>query len=213
MRLSVSPRVSFAILALAAACGDAARTRDPARDALPLDSVQSALEQQPPSHIDSIFPPEEEARRFRLEVGDSTETLRHAAPTRDALVERFRVAVEKNDRAALGQLTMNAAEFGSLVYLSSRYGHPPYFLKPQTAWFQLSANSNHDADILLRKFGGKPMRIDRVACADTALVEGQNRLWDGCRVRLKGDTTGLQLFGVILERDKRFKFLSLANKL
>ncbi len=200
-------------LAALAACGDSARTRDPARDALPLDSIQAALATQKPTHVDSIFPAPEEARRFRLEVGDSTDTLRHAANSRTQLIERFRMAVEKNDDAGLRKLAVDAAEFGSLVYLDSRYARPPYFLKPQTAWFQMSANSDHDASVLLRNYGGRPFRIASVTCADTVISEGRNRLWDGCRVRFTGDTTSAQLFGVILERQGRFKFLSLANKL
>ena len=194
-------------------CGDTRRPRDPERDALPIDSVQAAMARATPSHIDSVFPAAEEARRFRREVGDSTDTLRHAAASRDQLVERFRVAVERNDDPALRRLAVDAVEFASLVYLASRNARDPYFLKPQTAWFQLNANSEHDAAVLLRKFGGQPFRIASVTCADTAIVEGKNRLWDGCRVRFAGDTTSARVFGRIIERERRFKFLSLANKL
>ena len=194
-------------------CGDTRRPRDPERDALPIDSVQAALARTKPSHIDSVFPADEEARRFRLEVGDSTDTLRHAAVSRAELVERFRVAVERNDDPALRRLAVDAVEYASLVYLTSRNARPPYFLKPRTAWFQMSASSDRDASVLLRKFGGQPFRIASVTCADTAILEGMNRLWDGCRVRFRGDTSSARLFGLIVERDRRFKFLSLANKL
>ena len=199
----------FAV-AILAGCGD---RRDPERTALPIDSVQAALATQKPTHIDTVFSAEEEARRFRREVRDSTDTLRHAARSRDELLARFRTAVTANDLNQLRALVIDAGEFAWLIYPDSRYARAPYFLKPQTAWFQSIANSDHDGNILLQRLGGRSLSFTSVACRDTAIVEGRNRLWDGCRVQLPGDTTRFQLFGVILERDGRFKFLSLSNKL
>lgn len=198
------------LVVLASAC--ARDRRDPARDALPIDSVQQALARVTPVHVDSVYPPEEEARRFRVEVGRTVDTLRYAAPSRDALTRRLQRLVQQADTVALRRLALDVIEFGSLYYAHSRFARPPYFLKPQTAWFQISANSQHDLAILLRKYGGRPFRIRHLECAVPA-VEGPNRLHERCRVRLANDTAHVQLFGTILERDGRFKFVSFANKL
>jgi hypothetical protein len=209
-RLGHTLRTALPLLLLATACDRA--KRDPARDALPIDSVQKALAEFKPTHVDSVFPPEEEVRRFILELGRKTDTLRYAAPTRDALVSRFASLVEKNDTTALRHLGLDVIEFASLYYGSSRFAKPPYFLKPQTAFFQISANSEHDLQTLMRSYGGQPFRVASYDCP-APTVEGTNRVHERCRVRFKGDTTSFQLFGSILERDGRFKFVSFANKL
>lgn len=207
------PRVgrTLALVALAACGGGVGR--DAERDALPADSLATALAAHVPTHVDSVFPPGEEQRRFLAELGRTTDSLRDASRSRDALLARFTQAVAAADESALRAMQLDVVEFAALYYPVSRFARPPYFLKPQTAWFQISANAAHDARILLRRYGGRPLRLAHVDCPATPDVEGSNRLWSGCRVRVAGDTAALQLFGTILERDGRFKFVSLANKL
>ena len=209
-RLGPALCIALPLVLLVTACDRA--KRDPARDALPIDSVQRALAEFKPTHVDSVFPPEEEVRRFIAEIGRTVDTLRYAQPTRDALVQRFATLVEKNDTVAIRHLGLDVIEFASLYYATSRFAKPPYFLKPQTAFFQISANSEHDLNTLLRSYGGQPFRVSSYECPPPTR-EGPNHLHERCRVRFRGDTTSFQLFGSILEREGRFKFVSFANKL
>jgi hypothetical protein len=45
------------------------------------------------------------------------------------------------------------------------------------------------------------------------VAEGENRLHERCEVRVNAAGTPTRLFGTILERDGRFKFLGYANPL
>jgi hypothetical protein len=53
-------------------------------------------------------------------------------------------------------------------------------------------------------------------CPDSVDHQGMNRVWSRCvvtRLTSAGDTTRLRMFGAIVGREGRFKFLSLANGL
>jgi hypothetical protein len=53
-------------------------------------------------------------------------------------------------------------------------------------------------------------------CAGTPLVQGANRIYETCTLRIRsedGRTEDVRLFGSIVERDGRFKLLSLSNRL
>ena len=61
-----------------------------------------------------------------------------------------------------------------------------------------------------------PCSRNTVTCPDSADRQGMNTLWSGCvvkRVNAGGDTTQLRMFGAIVARQGRFKFLSLTNGL
>ncbi|MBI2795901.1 MAG: hypothetical protein HYX65_04255 [Gemmatimonadetes bacterium] len=213
--LHLRPLLVAALLAAASTAPSACRRdeADPARAALDVDSVRRVLAAATPAHVDSVFAPDEEVRRFKAAVRDSTDTLRQAAPSRDALVRALATAVARNDTARLRALAIDLREFAWLYYPTSRFAHDPYFLKPDVLWLQLTANSDHDGGVLLRKYGGRPMRVAAATCPGAARREGRNLLWEGCRLRLEGDSVPRQFFGTILERDGRFKLVSLANKL
>jgi hypothetical protein len=69
---------------------------------------------------------------------------------------------------------------------------------------------------LLARFGGRSIGYAGFTCPDSATRHGMNTVWAGCAVRLLspgGDTTSLRMFGPIVQRDGRFKFLSLTNGL
>jgi hypothetical protein len=66
----------------------------------------------------------------------------------------------------------------------------------------------------LARFGGRSVRYLSQDCR-RAEPQGENRFWE-CTVRVESDgkeQPPQRLFGSILERDGRYKFVSLANDL
>ena len=69
---------------------------------------------------------------------------------------------------------------------------------------------------MLARHGGRPLRVTALACPDSVEIEGANRVRQNCTVALRSSDTPLppnRYFGSIIERDGRFKFLSMANRL
>jgi hypothetical protein len=166
--------------------------------------------------VDSIFPIDEEIRRFQATVVDTPAALRGGAPDRDALVERFVAAVEATDTAALPDLVIDRAEFGFLYYPHTRFTAAPYELSPSLLWFQIQNQQSRGLTRLFRRMGGRPLGYRGYRCEDDARLEGPNRVWEACRLLLAGldgDTVEVRLFGSIVARDGVFKFVSLSNEL
>jgi hypothetical protein len=191
---------------LAAACG--------------ADTANTALSQAEPSAqagvVDSIFPVEEALRRFRATLPYEAGELENAAASSDELVQRFVVALEAADREALVRLVMNRSEFGYLYYEHTCYTRPPFELPPEVLWFQMQNRSGRGLTRLLDRLAGEPLGYLGYHCPEAAREEGPNRLWPDCMVRItspQGESVEARLFGSILERDGRFKFVSYANEL
>lgn len=167
--------------------------------------------------VDSIFPVEEEIRRFRLELNGATaERLEHSAPSRDELVNRLIGAIERTDSAEIGRLMISAAEFLDLFYPDSPYARPPFRQNPAFVWFQIGQNSEKGIGRAVQRYGGRPANFSGYDCDPEPEIQGTNRLWNGCRVHWKptADAAGtLRLFGTIIEREGRYKFVSYANDL
>lgn len=200
-------RLAAALLLGAAACR---------ADAQPTVSDPSA-ELRPASApvVDSILPIEEALRRFQAAAGPPPEAL-SGAPTRDSLVVAFVAAVERADTAALAALPLTAAEFGAFYYPHSRFTAPPYQLAPELLWLQIQNEQGRGATRLLRRFAGAPLGYLGYACEPEPRTEGPNRVWERCRLRLRGergDTVALRLFGSVLERGGAWRLMSLSNDL
>lgn len=166
--------------------------------------------------VDSIFPIDEEIRRFQTSIPDSVSELSAAAVSRDELVTRFFAALESNDRAAMQELALTTAEFAYLFYPHTRYTRRPYELSPALLWFQLENSGSKGLARVLIRYGGRPLASRGYVCSAEPEIEGPNRLWSGCTVQHvadSGDTVSLSLFGGIIERDGRFKFINFANRL
>ena len=165
--------------------------------------------------IDSVIPREEALARFRQGL-DSVSELTGGATSRDALVQGFIRAVEQRDTAALRAMVMTKAEFAWIYYPTTPQGLPPYDLSPSLLWFMLSERSQQGVAHLVQERFGLQLHVARYACDALPSVEGDNRLWGPCRlyrVQAPGDTAEERLFGSILERHGRFKFVNLSNKL
>lgn len=166
--------------------------------------------------VDSILPIEEEIRRFRATLEREPTSLAGGAGSREALVRMLVRALEGEDTAAFRVLAVDRAEFGMLYYPHSRYTSMPYELSPSLLWFQIANSSSRGVARGLDRLGGRPLGYLDHSCTGEGEVEGPNRLWGGCTVRRiaeSGDTLEGRLFTTILERDGRFKFLSLSNDL
>lgn len=162
---------------------------------------------------DSVLPREVELKRFRATEGRVTE-LTDGALTRDALVLGFINTVEEGNPAAAQRLAMSRAEFGWLYYPSNPFGRPPYDLSPELFWFTMDSNGRKGHDRVLRRFGGRPLGYRDYHCPAAPVVEGENRIHAPCEVTFndRGALVTARLFGPIIERDGRFKFVNLAAK-
>jgi hypothetical protein len=162
--------------------------------------------------VDSARSMEEELTRFRASLGRrGPRQLERAAHSRDALVRSFVRALEREDTTALASLVIDAAEFAWFYYPFTVYTHPPYSQPPGMLWLVTEQNSRKGLGRLLRTLGGRPLDIQGYRCARSE-PQDVNLLHLDCGVLFGSDTVPVRLFGTILERDGRFKFVSYANR-
>lgn len=192
-------------LGLALAACDGASARSSRAGAPPPPPVVVAV-------VDSALTPEEHLRRFR-EGLEPVRTLEGGASSRDALVEAWADAMERGDTARLVALHLTRAEFAYLYFPESPYAAPPTRTPPDFLWFQFRAGSEKGLNRAVRRLGGRPLRIDALACAPPK-SHGSSLLHEGCTVRRRTaeGTVEERLFGTIVEREGRFKFVTYANQ-
>lgn len=199
------------------ACGDRpGRPAPPPRTAADSQAAHVAEVVAAGGVVDSIIPIPEALARFRTGLAERPDSLRHGAPSRDALVARWAAAVATNDTATLNALMVDRAEFAWLYYPDARMSRPPYEAPPGLLWGQLLASSEDGATQLLRRYGRARFAVVALRCPEAPVTEGRNRLHERCEVRVRtatGTLPATRLFGTILERDGRFKFLGYANAL
>lgn len=214
----------FAAAAAAVAC-DSARgatrgsrsTTDSARPDSIARARQDSLNRASPGYvIDSVLPVEEELRRFRAAIGGAPITeLQHASESREALVRRFVRDLNAGDTTDLARAALSPREFADLLYSSSPNAHPPYRQSPAFVWMQIGGKSASGLTRALKRRAGQGLAYAGHECNSVPEVQGANRLWLACALRLvspAGDTTVERLFGTIVQRADRFKFVSYANQ-
>ncbi|MFL5575454.1 MAG: hypothetical protein ACJ79S_05740 [Gemmatimonadaceae bacterium] len=181
----------------------------------PHAAEESAHLHRPGYVVDSVLPPEEALRRFR-EGLSPVARLDGGARSRDGLVADFARAVERGDSVALRRLEISRAEFAYLFYPSSIYTRPPYREQPEIVWILQRAKGGSGYRRLVQRFAGRPLGYRGYRCALEPRIQGENRLWGECTVAYRnahGDSVTTRLFGAILERGGRFKFINYANDL
>lgn len=202
-----------------------------AQDSIRADSIararQDSINRTLPGYVvDSILPVEEELRRFRLAVrergassesdsNDNVTALSSGSDSREALVSRFVKALAASDSSDLRAMRLTAREFADLVYPESPYTRPPYRQSPALVWNQIRNPSESGLTRLLRRLGGEPLRYVNHSCARKPERQGGNVIWTDCTVVVvdsRSETTRHRLFGSIIERDGRFKFVSYSNE-
>lgn len=164
---------------------------------------------------DVSVPRAAELTQFRAGLAEP-QGLSGGAPSRDALIAAFAGALERRDTAALADLVLSRAEFAWLYYPTNPQARPPYDLAPDLMWFLLRNTSEKGARRLLGERAGVPLNVVGHRCDPATSREGRNTVTGPCIVRrltARGDTIEERLFGLILERGGRHKFVSYANKL
>jgi hypothetical protein len=178
------------------------------------DSINRTL---PGYVVDSIFPVDEELRRFRKALGgDSALVFSGGSPSREALVQRFIRALAAADTNEFRTMVVHGREFADLYYPVSPYSRAPYHQPPQLAWSLIQNPSADGLTKLLRTMSGKPITYVGLKCDPKVLYEGRVTRYAGCLVRIadaKGDTTTRLMFGSIVELGGVYKFLSYTNRL
>lgn len=163
--------------------------------------------------VDSILPMAEALRRFTADL-PVVRGLDGGATSRDALVAAFVQAVERNDTAAIRRLHVSRAEYAYLYFPSSIYMNEPYRQPPATAWLLNAGNSDKGVSRVLRRLGGHELEWRGYSCSNEAR-EGDNSFFRSCTIDYRdpqeGTRVSRRLFGAIIERDSRYKFLSYAN--
>ena len=203
-------RLGALLLAVTTACADKSAPSPADEQAKHVAEVVAAG-----GVVDSILPIAEQLLRFR-EALPPIDTLLHASQSRDALVARWAAAIAKNDTTDLNAMVMDRNEFAWLFYPDSPMSKPPYEAPPQLLWGQLLASSNKGATQLVNRFGGSRVTATRLRCPTPPDTQGVNVLLSKCEVRLSAPgkpTLEGVLFGTILERAGRFKFVGLSSSL
>ena len=180
----------------------------------PSDQTPAAA-QQMASRVDSAVPREVALARFRACCA-RVDSLSGGESSRDALIRHFVRSIETRDTAALRRMLLNQDEFAWLYYETSPQGLPPYNLSPGLMWFMLEGNSGKGLARALSEYGGRPLGYAGHQCDAMSQRESANRLVGPCvvrRIEPRGDTVSVRLFGLLIERGGRWKFLSYANKL
>jgi hypothetical protein len=164
-------------------------------------------------HVDSAIPIDEALRRFRRDL-PNPKVMQGGFGSREKLVREFVRAVEVQDTAALRGMVLKADEFAWFYYPSSPLSRPPYELAPALMWFQVQGESEKGASRLFRERAGQALGYVGHTCAPSR-VEGKNRIHSSCELRrvTARDTVAERLFGLIIERDGWYKFVSYANRL
>lgn len=166
-------------------------------------------------HVDSALTRDEELRRFRAGLS-APAGLTGGASSRNELVRQYVRALERGDTAALRALAIDRGEFAYLYYPTTPQARPPYDLSPSLMWFLLQENSQRGMVHAIEERGGRSLGYLGYSCDGGASHEGENTVAGPCLIRRRqprGDVVQERLFGLIVERDHRFKLLSLANKL
>jgi hypothetical protein len=135
--------------------------------------------------------------------------------SREELVQRFIAALEASDTAALRRMVLQKDEFAWLYYPITVFSRFPYELPPALLWFQMRGQTEKGASLLLSERAGTPLGYLGHDCASQR-EEGENTIYGHCvlrRVTARGDRVRDRLFGLIVERDGIYKFVSYANKL
>src|SRR5688572_5120568 len=179
-------------------------------------SRQDSINRAAPGYvIDSLLPPEEEARRFRAAFpGDSAIAFADGEGSREALVRRFVRSLGVADTNDLRRMVLKGREFVDIYYPGSPYASGPYHQPVGFAWRMIQDPSGVGFTKLLGRLAGRPLTFVWQRCEPQVMREGKVDRYTGCLVRVvdeRGDSVTKRLFGSIVSYRGQFKFLSYTN--
>lgn len=152
---------------------------------------------------------------FRINT-PPVEELDGGKSSREELVQTLLTALEARDTSALRSMALSRAEFAWIYYPTTPQARPPYDLAPGLLWFMVTQHSGKGLGKALEAIGGKRLTYAGDSCDLKPSREGENTIYGPCLVRLvqtTGDTVEGRIFGPVIERHGRWKFVSYANKL
>lgn len=167
-----------------------------------------------PAHVDSIFPMDEELRRFRVGLKEVVR-LSGGARSRDELVELLIDRLEQSDTTAIAAMALTRAEFAWLYFPNTMYMSQPYELPPGFVWYHQQNRSSRGLTRLLRRFSGENLYYSGFRCPDEGEPFGAGRIWHGCTVLGElptGEVVEERIFGSILELGGTYKLVSFSNE-
>lgn len=174
-----------------------------------------AAAQETATVVDSAIPREVALARFRACCARVT-SLSGGEPSRDELVRRFVHALETKDTGAFREMLLTRGEFAWLYYETNPQSLPPYRLSPSLMWFLLEGNGGKGLGRAVDEYGGRPLGFIDYRCDEQSSKQGENTVSGPCAVRRvepQGDTVQVRLFGLVLERGGRWKFVDYSNRL
>jgi hypothetical protein len=199
----------LSIVIAVSACGADSSAQTHAESNAPAASAAVAAADSANAHNRRV-----EAFRATVPPEQRTDRLDTAAPaSREGLVRALVRAVETQDTALIRRLVINRGEFIALYYPSSLYAQKPYLQDPAFVWFQFQENSIKGITRLVTRYGGRELGYRGHDCREEPLMQGANRLWQHCVLDWAQQPNHLRVFGSMIERDGRFKFVSYANDL
>jgi len=164
--------------------------------------------------VDSLFPIEEELRRFR-EGLPPLDTLQDGWESAEALVAALIQRLESADTLGVAQLALTRTEFAYLYYPHTPYTQPPYELSPALVWFQLQNRSSRGLARLLQRYSGEVLYTVGYQCPDEGEAFAEGWIWHGCKVLAalpSGERVEEQIFGSILRVGDQFKLVGFSNE-
>jgi hypothetical protein len=170
-----------------------------------------ATDAEPKSHVDSVRSIADELARFRVGLTPVTD-LHGGARSRGTLIKQFLAALAAHDTVTLQRLHLTRAEYAYLYYPYTVHTHPPYEQPAGLAWMLTTQSSQKGLKRLLARLAGTRPPLAGYTCASTE-PQDLNILHRECVLKLQGNSAPQQLFGTIIERNGRFKFVSYSNGL
>lgn len=178
------------------------------------DRQPRAAQAAEPGIVDSARSRDAALAEFRTRI-DTARQMDSVAGSREELFGKFVRALERRDTTALVRLAITPGEFGWLYYPTNPQALPPYSLEPGLMWFMLEGKSRQGLTRLLEQRAGQPLHYLGTTCEGPS-HQGENDVYGPCtvaRLQAPGDTVRERLFGLVMEREGRWKFVSYANKL
>lgn len=156
-----------------------------------------------------------ELSEFRSGMAETAE-LSGGVPSLDSLGRAVAMAMMASDTARLTALTLSKAEFAWIYYPTNAQARPPYDVAPVTLWMMVDLGSRKGLGRATERVSGKALTYQGLTCDAQPSVEGENRVYGPCSMRLtdaRGTVSEGRILSKVIERHGQWKVVSFANNL